>query len=181
MTLHLQFPRRTEVGPAKFLIKDVKLGRQTSTIHMSLVQHGKEVVIGYLNHTNIAKENGVSFETNWELTPPPYAVDLKALRAGNDANWIEQTEMPFASFRKASNRVRFFFPRQGQKVKSLSDQWLTFRNGEKFTDESLGYVFGNQLWTEYLRILTIITATSQTCFPSSLKASLPKRYPVLYD
>lgn len=121
------------------MIKDVKLGRQTSTIHMSLVQHGKEVVIGYLNHTNIADEKGVSFDTNWQLSPPPYSVDLKALRADNDTNWIEQKEMPFASFRKASSRVRFFFPRQGQKMKNLSDQWLTFRNGEKFTNESLGY------------------------------------------
>lgn len=139
MTLHLQFPKRTEVGPAKFVIKDVKLGRQTSTIHMSLIQHGKEVVIGYLNHTNIKNETGVSFETNWELTPPPYPVNLKDLRTGNDKNWIEQKEMPFASFRKASSRVRFFFPRQGQKMKSLTDQWLTFRNGEKFTNESIGY------------------------------------------
>jgi hypothetical protein len=139
MTLHLEFPKRTEAGPAKFVIKDVKLGRQTSTIHMSLVQHGKEVVIGYLNHTNIANEKGVSFETNWELTPPPYPVNPNDLRMGNDKNWIEQKEMPFASFRRASNRVRFFFPRQGQKMKSLTDQWLTFRNGEKFTNESLGY------------------------------------------
>lgn len=121
------------------MIKDVKLGRQTSTIHMSLVQHGKEVVIGYFNHANLANEKGVSFDTKWELTPSPYSVDLNALRAGNDRNWVERMEMPFASFRKASSRVRFFFPRQKEKVKSFSDQWLTFRNGEKFTNESLGY------------------------------------------
>lgn len=139
MTLHLEFPKRTEAGPAKFVIKDVKLGRQTSTIHMSLIQHGREVVIGYLNHTNIANEKGVSFETEWELTPPPYPVDIRALKTDEDKNWGEQKEMPFASFRKASNRARFFFPRQGQKVKNLSDQWLTFRNGEKFTNETLGY------------------------------------------
>lgn len=48
--------------------------------------------------------------------------------------------MPFASFRKASNRVRFFFPRAGQKLRSLSDHWLLFRNGERFTQDSLGYV-----------------------------------------
>lgn len=48
--------------------------------------------------------------------------------------------MPFASFRKASQRVRFFFPRQGQQMRSLSDEWLCFRNGERFTNASLGYV-----------------------------------------
>lgn len=149
MTLHLEFPKRTEAGPAKFVVKDVKLGRQTSTIHMSLVQHGKEVVIGYLNHTNLANETGVSFDTTWELTPSPYPVDLGALKAGNDRNWAEKTDMPFATFRKAANRVRFFFPRQGQKAKSLSDQWMTFSNGEKFTNESLGYGF----WHRFLHNL----------------------------
>jgi hypothetical protein len=59
---------------------------------------------------------------------------------GEDQNWVEQKAMPFANFRKASNRVRFFFPRKGQQMKSLTDQWLRFRNGEKFTNESLGYV-----------------------------------------
>lgn len=48
--------------------------------------------------------------------------------------------MPFANFRRASNRVRFFFPKQGQQLRSLADQWITFRNGEKFTNAALGYV-----------------------------------------
>lgn len=140
MTLHLEFPRRTEVGAARFVVKDVKLGRQTSTLHISLVQHGREVVLGYLNHANLALESGVSFPTQWALHPTPYPVDLTKLRRGADSLWSEQKSMPFANFRKASNRVRFFFPAQGQKMKSLSDQWICFRNGEKFTNESLGYV-----------------------------------------
>lgn len=140
MTLHLEFPKRTEVGAARFVVRDVKLGKQTSTIHISLIQHAREVVIGYLNHANIAAESGVSFDTQWELHPTPYPVDLKRLGSGNDSEWAEQTSMPFATFRKASNRVRFFFPVKGQKMRSLSDQWITYRNGEKFTNESLGYV-----------------------------------------
>ncbi|KAF2433328.1 hypothetical protein EJ08DRAFT_686384 [Tothia fuscella] len=140
MTLHLEFPRRTEVGTATFIVKDVKLGRQLSMIHISLVQHGREAVIGYFNHTNLAAETGVSFPTQWQLNPEPYPVDLAKLARGEDSLWAEQKAMPFSNFRKASNRVRFFFPSQGQKVRSLSDQWLRFRNGEKFTNESLGYV-----------------------------------------
>jgi hypothetical protein len=140
MTLHLEFPRRTEVGTARFVVKDVKLGRQTSTIHISLVQHGREVVLGYLNHANLSAESGVSFLTQWALHPPPYPVNLAQLDKGSDSEWAEQTAMPFSNFRKASNRVRFFFPKQGQKMRSLSDQWICFRNGEKFTNEALGYV-----------------------------------------
>ena len=48
--------------------------------------------------------------------------------------------MPFAEFRKVSKKVRFFFPREGQKMRSIADEWLCYRNGEKFTNESLGYV-----------------------------------------
>ena len=140
LTLHLEFPRRTEVGPATFIVKDVKLGRQTSTIHISLIQHGREEAVAYLNHTNLVNEKGVSFETGWELHPSLYPVDVSKLNRGEDPNWAEQTAMPFSSFRKASNRVRFFFPKQGQKVKSLADQWISFRNGERFTNASLGYV-----------------------------------------
>jgi hypothetical protein len=140
MTLHLEFPRRTEIGPARFAVKDVKLGRQTSMIHISLIQHGKEEVIGYLNQANLAAESGVSFPTHWELHPTPYPVDLAKLSSGGDTLWAEQKAMPFSNFRRASNRVRFFFPIQGQKMRSLSDQWICFRNGEKFKNESLGYV-----------------------------------------
>ncbi|KIW03403.1 uncharacterized protein PV09_05608 [Verruconis gallopava] len=139
-TVHQEFPRRTEVGPAIFKVRDIKLGRQTSTIHISLVQYGREEVVAYLNHTNLINEKGVSFTTGWTLSPSAYPVDLSKLKAGDDLNWVEQRAMPFSSFRKASNRVRFFFPREGQKLKSLADQWITWRNGEKFTNTSLGYV-----------------------------------------
>jgi hypothetical protein len=139
-TIHLEFPRRTEVGPATFVVKDVKVGRMTSTIHISLVQHGQEVVVAYLNHMNIGTEEGVSFPTGWKLNPPVYPCDLTKLKSGNDRNWVEQGAMPFSKFRRASNRVRFFFPREGQQIRSLADQWLCWRNGERFTNSSLGYV-----------------------------------------
>jgi len=139
-TLHAEFPRRTEVGPATFKVKDVKVGRQTSTVHISLIQHGQEEVVAYLNHMNIGTEEGVSFPTGWKFTPPVYPVDLSKLKSGNDKNWVEQAKMPFSKFRRASNRVRFFFPREGQQIRSLADQWICWRNGERFTNTSLGYV-----------------------------------------
>jgi Thioesterase-like superfamily len=140
MTLHMEFPRRTETGPATFHVKDVKLGRQTSTVHITLRQHDRDEVIAYITQSNLSSSAGVSFDTEWALHPTPYAVDLSKLKDGEDENWVEQRAMPFSNFRKASNRVRFFFPRHGQKMKSLSDQWLCFRNGERFTTEALGYV-----------------------------------------
>lgn len=46
LALHLDFLRRTQTGPAKFTIKDVKLGRQTSVVHITLSQDGREEVVG---------------------------------------------------------------------------------------------------------------------------------------
>lgn len=140
ITLHLEFVRRTEVGEATFKVRDVKLGRLASTIHISLFQNGREEVLGYFIHANIPLESGPSFETQWTLEPPPPPVSLPALAAGSDSNWAEQKAMPFAAFRKASQNVRFFFPRRGQPEGSTADEWITLKSGEKFTNVSLGLV-----------------------------------------
>ena len=133
--------RRTEVGPATFKVRDVKVGRLTSTIHVSLFQNGREEVIGYLTNSNIPKEDGPSYDTRWRLEPPPRPLaSTAALAAGTDAEWREQKSMPFSDFRKASQNVRFFFPAQGQPTPGVADQWMAFRNGERFTDASLGLV-----------------------------------------
>lgn len=141
ITLHLEFVRRTEVGPATFKVRDVKLGRLASTIHISLFQNGREEVLGYFIHSNIPLESGPSFETHWSLEPPPASASIPALAAGSDPNWAEQKAMPFADFRKASQNVRFFFPRHGQPHKgSIADEWITMKSGEKFSNVSLGMV-----------------------------------------
>lgn len=141
IALHLQFSRRTEVGPATFHVRDVKLGRLTSTIHISLFQNGREEVLGYFIHANIPLESGPSFETKWTLDPPTAPASIPALVAGSDPNWAEQQAMPFAEFRKASNNVRFFFPRHGQPHRgSIADEWIALKGGEKFTNVSLGMV-----------------------------------------
>ncbi|TKA75565.1 hypothetical protein B0A49_04600 [Cryomyces minteri] len=146
ITLHLEFLRRTQEGPATFVVKDAKLGRRMSTIHVTLIQGKREEVVGYITNSDISTEEGVSFKTGYELHPAPYTAEVSKLRADKDTNWQEQKNMPFASFRKASQKVRFFFPRKGQLMQSLADEWLYFRNGEKFTNESLGYV--SDVWPQ---------------------------------
>lgn len=141
ITLHLEFVRRTEVGPATFKVRDVKVGRLTSTVHISLFQNGREEVIGYLTNSNIPREDGPSYDTRWRLDPPPRPLgSTAALAAGSDAEWLEQKSMPFSKFRKASQNIRFFFPARGQPAPGVADQWMAFRNGERFTDASLGMV-----------------------------------------
>lgn len=82
IALHLDFLRRTDLGPAIFKIKDVKLGRQASVIHVMLYQNGSEEVVGYVTNSNLKKESGLSFETSWDLHPRPKPVmDFSSLEA----------------------------------------------------------------------------------------------------
>ncbi|KAF2098600.1 hypothetical protein NA57DRAFT_39122 [Rhizodiscina lignyota] len=143
MTLHLEFMRRTQKGPATFKVKDMKLGRQASVIHVSLVQDGREEVVGYLSNTNMHTEEGASFPTDWEMHPPPLPADHSKFEKDEDPHWIEQKRMPFAGFRKSSTRMKWFFPRKGQRLRSISDEWVRWSSGEKFSQESLGFVCDN--------------------------------------
>ncbi|OTA22056.1 hypothetical protein BTJ68_14965 [Hortaea werneckii EXF-2000] len=69
ITLHLDFLRRTQLGPATFKVVDKKLGRQTSILHVTLTQEDREEVVGYITNSNIEKEDGASFPTGWNITP----------------------------------------------------------------------------------------------------------------
>jgi len=158
ITLHLDFLRRTEKGPATFTVRDAKLGRQTSTIHISLAQEinneTREEVVGYITNSNLETESGVSFDTHWSLHPSPSSADLSKFSSDIDATWAEQRFMPFAEFRKASQKVKFFFPRQGQRVRSAVDEWIAFNTTsasgrkERFTNESLGFV--SDMWPQII-------------------------------
>jgi len=142
LAIHAEFPRRTEIGPATIKFEEIKLGRQLSTVHATFIQHGSKEILAYITQTNLSKESGLSFETGWTLSPAPYPTSsVAALANGTDPHWAENDSMPFPEFRKASHRVRFFFPRRGQMEKGWSDHWITFRNpAERFTQDTLGYV-----------------------------------------
>ncbi|OJD35016.1 thioesterase family protein [Diplodia corticola] len=146
ITLHLEFMRRTQEGPVTFRVRDAKLGRQTSTIHVSLEQDGREEVVGYITNSNLDAEQGVSFETGWSLQPAPPPVDLARLATDTDTSWVEVIDKPYSNFRKVWNRVRIYVPRKGQALHSLADEWLRLESGERFTNESIGLV--SDLWPQ---------------------------------
>jgi len=143
ITLHLEFLRRTSAGPATFTVRDIKLGRQTSTIHVALVQDGdREEVVGYITHTNMAAESGISLNTRWTLQPPPYALGpggVESLANDEDEYWA-LVPTPFANFRHASKKYNMFLPRRGQLDRSIVDEYLMLTTGEKFTNLTLGSV-----------------------------------------
>jgi hypothetical protein len=96
--------------------------------------------VGYLIHSNMATEVGVTLSNDYKLHPPPCPVDLDLLKQNKDVFWARQPDMPFAKFRKATTKAQFHFPREGQKTMGIADEWIRFSNGEKWTNASLGYV-----------------------------------------
>lgn len=140
IALHVEFLRRTQVGPAIFKVDNVKLGRQTSIVHVHMSQAGRKEVIAYATNSNIDKEEGISFDTGYTMQPPPPPVNLERLQGNKDENWVLKPEMPHANFRKASRKVQWHFPRKGQAMKSMADEWLCFSDGSNFTNTSLGFL-----------------------------------------
>ncbi len=140
MACHFDFLRRTQEGPCTFVVKDTKLGRQTSVIHVTLSQGGREEAVGYITRSNFDEEEGVTLPTEFTLHPQPPTVDLAKLGEDKDVNWAKQPNMPFAEFRKASTKVSFHFPKNGQLERSIGDEWIQLTTGETFTNESLGFV-----------------------------------------
>ncbi|KAF2015893.1 hypothetical protein BU24DRAFT_422201 [Aaosphaeria arxii CBS 175.79] len=140
IALHVEFLRRTQAGPATFRVDDVKLGRQTSIVHVHMSQEGREEVLAYVTNSNVDTETGVTFDTGYTLTPPPPTVDLAKLADDKDENWFRQQKMPFSNFRKASQKVRWHFPRNGHVKSSIADEWLYFADGSNFTNSSIGFV-----------------------------------------
>ncbi|KAF2842848.1 hypothetical protein M501DRAFT_1005574 [Patellaria atrata CBS 101060] len=147
IALHLEFLRRTQVGPATFVIKDTKLGRQSSIVHVTLTQDDREEIVGYITQSNLNTEIGITVDTQWKLHPVPPSTDVTALKAGNDPLW-EVPVLPFADFRKATNNVKGFLPRAGQAGPLLADQWIGFRSGEKIINEDVA--FFADMWPQIL-------------------------------
>ncbi|KAJ4408124.1 hypothetical protein N0V91_003472 [Didymella pomorum] len=139
IALHIEFLRRTQAGPALFTIEDVKLGRQTSIVHVTMEQDGREEIVAYVTNSNMSAEEGFTFDTQHELQYAPPPVDLTKLETDSDEHW-RWTEVPFAKFRKATAQIKFFLPRAGSARPNIVDEWICFSNGTNFTQTSIGFV-----------------------------------------
>jgi len=103
-------------------------------------QEGRQEIIAYVTNSNIDKEEGFSFDTEYKLSPPVLPVDLAKLEQDRDPNWGRFDNMPYAKFRKASSKVNFHFPRNGQALVCGADEWICFSDGTKFTNTTIGFV-----------------------------------------
>ncbi|KAI0426117.1 thioesterase-like superfamily-domain-containing protein [Xylaria sp. FL1042] len=156
ITLHAEFLRRTRAGAATFTVKDMKLGRQTSTIHISLTQDGREEVVAYLTNANINAESGFTLETGWSPSPPlptRPADFTKLATRGEDENWVLFKHKPHPKLRKAVNRIEMYIPRNGQVQPNVIDEWMRFESGERFPMEGIGFV--SDMWPQMIEGLVV--------------------------
>ncbi|KAL8730445.1 MAG: hypothetical protein Q9166_004083 [cf. Caloplaca sp. 2 TL-2023] len=118
ITLHLTFLRRTSVGSARFSIRDVKLGRRTSTVHVSLTQDddAEPSVVGYIAQSNLDTEEGI-------LNPPPLPLtSTQVLKEDEDPNWVHPPAHRLSGFRKAAQKTKWYLPWKGQPGPVMADE-----------------------------------------------------------
>ncbi|KAK4500128.1 hypothetical protein PRZ48_008314 [Zasmidium cellare] len=156
LALHIDFLRRTQTGPVTITIKDIKLGRQTSVVHITLSQASREEVVGYVTQSNLHTEKGHSYDTTWRPRPEvlPLTSTTQMLLEGGDPVWTEKKQWPNANFRKATRNIRAWFPRMGQPAQNIYDMWVCLRDpSSRWTHTSLGFLvdmFPQVLETFYL-------------------------------
>lgn len=119
-------------------------------------------------------ENGLSLATKWHLTDSR-PVNFTDLSRNQDAHWQECITPPFSDFRKAAQKVRMFIPRGGQATgHARADHWLCFRNGEKFTQSSLGYVADT-----FVQLVELLTHTGRDPYVTASAEIARYWYPTL--
>ena len=85
---------------------------------------------------------GVSYSTEYTLSPHACPADVARLAADQDPRWV-MFNNPYSTngFSKASSHLKFHLPTQGPPHPSITDEWITpIRTGERFTDDILGFV-----------------------------------------
>lgn len=90
---------------------------------------------------NLHLESGLSLPTGYALqNPPPPKPDFTALMQGNDTQWTNLVIRPPLTGILSLQNLQMFVPRNATTEKSQIDLWTRFTSGEKFTNDSLGFI-----------------------------------------
>ncbi|KAK1593715.1 thioesterase-like superfamily-domain-containing protein [Colletotrichum navitas] len=153
ISAHFEYVNRAEIGPAILIVEEVKIGRNLSTLHVSLYQHdllpaapwftpnSQRNVVGYFINTRLVAEKGLTLATGWDMTPPPEPADFALLSLDQDQHWVKKEKLNAraTSYVRAHNNVEYYAPREGTR-RGIADLWLRFKSGERFTNASVGFV-----------------------------------------
>ncbi|KAK3682194.1 thioesterase-like superfamily-domain-containing protein [Podospora appendiculata] len=171
LAAHFEYPNRAAVGPAIVAVDEVKLGRQLSTLHLTLWQgdgggHGllpvapwvdpragaRRVVLAYSTHANLRSLAGISLPTGYEEgsanAMPPAPGFVAGQGSGGDAEWVE-SKMPAgatAGYARSLDNWRFFVHRDAPLVPGVLDVWMRLASGERIAQAALPYVVDSFPW-----------------------------------
>lgn len=156
LTAHFEYPGRTAPGPAVVVVEDVKLGRQVSTLHLTLWQGGllsaspwiapavsRRTVLAYTTHTNQRTFGGISLPTGYEASPLAELAPLPnfgALSTRNADDTWEESTVPASGHFNSIRNWRFYVPRGDPLTPGFIDLWMRRSNGERITQGALPYV-----------------------------------------
>lgn len=156
ISAHFEYVNRTEIGPAVLVIEDIKLGRSTSTVHVTLHQYdvnlaaspwltarSRKNVLAYVTNARLNLERGLTLDSGWAMMPAPKPVDLSLLELGRDLHWVRKENLlgaRFTSYVRTHNNLEHYVLRAGAR-RGVMDLWLRLKGeGQRFTNHDLGYV-----------------------------------------
>ncbi|KAI1327960.1 thioesterase-like superfamily-domain-containing protein [Xylariaceae sp. FL0255] len=153
---HFEFIDRIAAGPAVILVEEVKLGRQLSTLHLTLYQGGllstapwimqrvsKKKLVAYVTCFNLSLQSGLSLKTSYS---PPNLLPInfeRVLKDGKDENWGPYAPKTFdnTDFKiRIWEHAAFYVPLRGQHSRSVIDFWVRLKCGELFTNNMLAFL-----------------------------------------
>lgn len=158
LTAHFEYPNRTSTGPAIIVIDDVKLGRQLSTLHITLWQGGllpqapwidpkvsRRIVLAYTTHTNLRTFTGISLPTGYEGTPAaelPSLPNFDTLKTSDTDDHWEESKLPkgYLGMMPSLRNWCFYTPREEPLSPGVLDMWIRLASGENITQSALAYV-----------------------------------------
>ncbi|RPA72048.1 hypothetical protein BJ508DRAFT_419671 [Ascobolus immersus RN42] len=140
IAVHLEFPNRSAIGPAKITVKPVKLGRSISLLYVCLSQ-AKDNIIGFISMSNIEKENGENLRATGYGTyggkVPDRVKDCQEFDMGGAID----------EFRAAPGKLIYSYPEGGPMggvAPGMRQHWVRWGRradtGERFDLSSLGFV-----------------------------------------
>jgi hypothetical protein len=143
-TVQFRFLEASNAGPISIDIKDVRMGKNTSTVHFTASQNSIVKIVGYATQFNAwARINtGFSYACPPLLSPLPPVVDFTKLANNTDPNWVVHSTPYYPAHRvKSQTQCRFALPRHGMPSGTVSDGWIApIQPGERFTNVSLGWL-----------------------------------------
>ncbi|KAG6010397.1 hypothetical protein E4U21_006961 [Claviceps maximensis] len=161
-TAHFEYVHKTAPGPAIVVIDEVKVGRQVSTLHLTLWQGKDEVVLldqapwfvasssrrkvlAYTTHVDLATFKGLSFPTGYALTAAaalPAVPDFNLLKKiGTDGVWRKNI-LPTNNHGTISSPENWliFVPSGGALTPGVCDVWISATVGQTITQATLPYL-----------------------------------------